>query len=233
MLDIQEIINKNRKSKEEWVKNHKEAYAKKFEQYCDYDNEKLDKFMSSMEYIVSTSEDSILLPEVYGFNTRTYHPQYPQILNEDGSINIEKFNQFLDNIEQTLYWSNMRVGHNIEAVAGKRDSFDSDAKNICIEHYRKAFPEGQKGQKGVEFFLQHFFKNEECKGLVELITPDINERYQNNPEAGKNFLERVKAYRKNSIIQSREASSPSNNLDKLFAGSSSSLGKGLDGKSKS
>ena len=213
MYDIHETIMKNKEAKEQWIKNYKETYTEKFAPYFD-DKDKLNTFMSSMQSIVSLSEDSILLPEVYGFNTKNYHPQYPQVLNEDQSINIEKFNQFLDNLERTLYWAKSRSSY-------------------CEDYFNKAFPNTDKKYHGIDFVLQHFFKNEKCENMVELITPYVKTKYQNSPEAGEKFLERVKKYRENAMEKAQESSALSNDLDKLFAGSLSSLGKGFEGKSKS
>lgn len=233
MYDIHETIMKNKDAKEQWIKNHKEAYTEKFAPYFD-DKEKLDKFMSSMQSIVSLSEDSILLPEVYGFNTKNYHPQYSHILNDDQSINIEKFNKFLDNLERTLYWSSLRASDKGKPQYSRSlDRSEADIVAICEDHFNKAFPNTDKKYHGIDFVLQHFFKNEKCENMVELITPYIKTKYQNSPEAGEKFLERVKKYRENAMEKAQESSALSNDLDKLFAGSSSSLGKGLEGKSKS
>ena len=210
MIDLMEISKKNAEAKEIWESGLKETYRAKFEKYFDT-SEKLDEFIKKMGKIVASSEDQIMLPQIYGLQSKVRYPNYSQTIKEDGSIDLEKFKVFLDNIENALSW----VGTN-----------DYKAR----ESLEKAFPE-KYSHYNIDFVLMHFVGNEKCKGVTDLILEDLHSRYKNSPEVEKKILDRIKKYEEDAL-NNKESVSLSNDMDKLFAGSSSTLGKGFDGKSK-
>lgn len=222
MADLAEMKEKNKAAHEEWVAKYKPKYKEKFKKYFDSEQQ-LDKFIKDMEKIVKYSEDTISLEKVHGLASKVYYPTYKQVINGDGTINLEKFNKFLDNIEYALEWTTANRSESDQEV-----NFDNFHGRKA---FNEAFPANDAGHYGLYFLISHFLGNQKCNGVINLMVPDIEKVYKDNPKAQKEFIEKLQKYEK-IAAKENDSQSLSNDMDKLFAGSSSELGKGSNSKSK-
>lgn len=230
----------NKQVYQEWMEKFAPIYREKFQKffyvpkkYIGTNEEKghgVDKFINSIGTIIlNGGKDEFALPMKNGVPSNNMIT-YDQLLGAFGNIKIEKVNAFLDSICEMLDYTKNR-----SSLLNKVD----DNEKI---KYEEAFPDHHKNFNGAKFVTKYLMEESKLSCLSELIDDDLliqcisqipkRESALNlydSLTAGIREYERKHAkYRDENAPKTENV--PSNDMSKLFAGSSSELGKGINKK---
>ena len=168
--------------------------------------------------------------------------EYPcdNLLNTDRTIDKEKVNEFLFHIYRVMK-NVSRSRENDDDNFMRQyysDKYDDEPMEEARKHFEKAFPTtAQRGVTGISFMVAYFLGNENSRGVIPLLTPYIKGMYKDDPQKSKELFDKLEKYENNATLEERkrrrEARRLSNDMDKLFAGESSELGKGSNKKQMS